>query len=67
VQFGEAGFPVLGDPTYGDLEGADPEVLPRPSLHAARLSLPSPEDGAQVTCEAPLPEDLLARLAKLRG
>jgi 23S rRNA pseudouridine1911/1915/1917 synthase len=67
VQFGEAGFPVLGDPTYGDLEGADPEVLPRPSLHAAKLSLPSPEDGAQVVCEAPLPEDLVARIAKLRG
>ena len=68
VQFGEAGFPVLGDPTYGDLEPFDlhPEALPRPALHAAKLSLPSPDDGALVTCAAPLPADLLARLAKLR-
>jgi 23S rRNA pseudouridine1911/1915/1917 synthase len=62
VQLAEAGFPVLGDAVYGAPSGA----FARQALHAARLSFPAPS-GAHVAAEAPLPEDLAAGLALLRG
>lgn len=71
-----AGFPIVGDKLYahGDdaflrfcAEGLVPElaalfVLPRHALHAARITFPHP-DGAAVTTEAPLPDDLARLLA----
>jgi 23S rRNA pseudouridine1911/1915/1917 synthase len=71
-----AGFPIVGDKlyTHGDdaflrfcNEGLVPElarlfVLPRHALHAARITFPHP-DGAALTAEAPLPEDLARLLA----
>ncbi len=62
VQLSEAGFPVLGDATYGV---ASP-VVARQALHAARLAFPSPASG-RVVVEAPLPEDLRAALAALEA
>jgi 23S rRNA pseudouridine1911/1915/1917 synthase len=69
-----AGFPIVGDKLYahGDdafmrycSDGLVPElaqlfVLPRHALHAARVTFPHP-DGAAITADAPLPDDL-ARL-----
>jgi 23S rRNA pseudouridine1911/1915/1917 synthase len=69
-----AGFPIVGDKLYGHgddaflrfcNDGLVPElarlfVLPRHALHAARITFPHP-DGAPVTAEAALPDDL-ARL-----
>ncbi len=60
VQLAEAGFPVLGDATYGV---ASP-VMARQALHAARLAFPSPV-GGQVEAVAPLPADLRAALQAL--
>jgi 23S rRNA pseudouridine1911/1915/1917 synthase len=68
-----AGFPIVGDKLYahGDdaflrfcNEGLVPElarlfVLPRHALHAARITFPHP-DGAALTVEAPLPDELCA-------
>jgi 23S rRNA pseudouridine1911/1915/1917 synthase len=60
VQLAEAGFPVLGDATYG----VPCPHLARQGLHADRLSFPSPA-GGRVAVQAPLPEDLAAALAAL--
>ena len=71
-----AGFPIVGDKLYahGDdaflrfcNEGLVPElarlfVLPRHALHAARVTFPHP-DGAAITADAPLPDDLARLLA----
>ena len=62
VQLAEAGWPVLGDATYGV---ASP-VIGRQALHAARLSFPSPL-GAQVVVLAPLPADLAAAIQTLKA
>ena len=69
VQFGEAGFPVLGDAAYGV-----PGPIARQALHAERLSLLLAAEGAgpqatpaQTTdCRAPVPDDFAAALASLR-
>ena len=60
VQLAEAGWPVLGDSTYGEPWPG----LGRQALHAVRLAFPSPVSG-QVVVEAPLPPDLAAALAAL--
>ena len=57
VQLAESGFPVLGDETYG----VPWPGLARQALHAWRISFPP-----DITCEAPLPEDLSAALEKCR-
>ena len=58
----DAGFPLIGDPTYG----AKPQSMPvcarsfaRQALHAERLTLKLP-NGRTKTFTAPWPEDLLA-------
>lgn len=60
VQLAEAGFPVLGDATYG----VPSPHLARQGLHADRLAFPSPA-GGRVEVQAPLPADLAAALAAL--
>ncbi|MBL0276318.1 MAG: RluA family pseudouridine synthase [Anaeromyxobacter sp.] len=60
VQLAEAGFPVLGDATYGVVS----PVIGRQALHAERLTFPSPA-GGRVVARAPLPADLEAALAAL--
>ena len=57
VQLAESGFPVLGDETYGVPFAG----LARPALHAWRISFPP-----DVSCEAAVPGDLAAALAKCR-
>jgi tRNA pseudouridine32 synthase/23S rRNA pseudouridine746 synthase len=65
-----AGFPLAVDPDYGEAapwRGRDGAVLlARTPLHAASLSVRHPA-GHPLTIEAPLPDDLLAALAALRG
>lgn len=63
VQLAEAGFPVLGDPTYGV---ASPAIA-RQALHAERLAFPRPADGATLEVRAPLPADLAEALRRLGG
>jgi 23S rRNA pseudouridine1911/1915/1917 synthase len=58
------GHPVAGDPEYG---GAGAFGLERQFLHAARLAFPHPVTGEPVDVSSPLPEDLAAVLASLRG
>ena len=58
VHLADAGFPVAGDGLYGG--GSGP---PRPFLHAWRLTLPHPADGALLRLEAPVPPDMAAFLA----
>jgi tRNA pseudouridine32 synthase/23S rRNA pseudouridine746 synthase len=65
-----AGHPLAFDPDYGDQvplrDAAGAVVLARTPLHAARLELAHP-DGRPLSLEAPLPADLAAALALLRG
>jgi tRNA pseudouridine32 synthase/23S rRNA pseudouridine746 synthase len=71
VHLAAEGFPLAVDPDYGDdapLVGPDGRVLlARTPLHAARLELRHPSGGAPLVLEAPLPDDLAAALAALRG
>jgi 23S rRNA pseudouridine1911/1915/1917 synthase len=70
VQLSEAGFPVLGDPTYGPKEARvhpAATALGRLALHAAALTLVGPGPGGRLSVQAPLPEDFERALALLRG
>ncbi len=59
VQLAEAGWPILGDATYGTPSPA----IGRQALHAWRLAFPRPDGGAPARVEAPLPADLQRALA----
>jgi 23S rRNA pseudouridine1911/1915/1917 synthase len=61
VQLAEAGWPVLGDATYGVASPA----LGRQALHAWTLAFPAPGTGHVVEVEAPVPADLQGALAAL--
>ncbi|MGA8892942.1 MAG: RluA family pseudouridine synthase [Anaeromyxobacteraceae bacterium] len=58
VQLAEAGWPILGDATYGR---PGPEIG-RQALHAWRLAFPRPRDGERVEVVAPVPADLAAAI-----
>jgi 23S rRNA pseudouridine1911/1915/1917 synthase len=72
VHLAARGWPIVGDPTYGDASWsrlADPGVrealraFPRQALHAVRLAFRHPLDGRQLVVEAPLPRDLESLLS----
>jgi 23S rRNA pseudouridine1911/1915/1917 synthase len=63
VHLAWVGRPVVGDPLYGRRD--DPH-RGRPALHARRLRLVHPADGAERVFESPLPDDLLALLERAR-
>jgi 23S rRNA pseudouridine1911/1915/1917 synthase len=73
VHLSAIGHPVVGDPLYGGVHRHVPADiraimrLERPFLHAARLAFTHPEDGRRMEFESPLPADLMAVLADLRG
>jgi 23S rRNA pseudouridine1911/1915/1917 synthase len=58
------GWPIVGDAIYG--RRRQPLLKSRHFLHAARLELTHPATGDQVEFEAPLPQELVAILDRLR-
>lgn len=69
VHLASRGWPIVGDPTYGEPRWVDVvdqtlkqalRAFPRQALHAWRLSFPHPVTGAPVRIEAPIPPDLQA-------
>jgi 23S rRNA pseudouridine1911/1915/1917 synthase len=70
VHAADHGWPLLGDPLYGRTPkplAAIAAGLGRQALHAALLELEHPTTGARMRFESPLPDDLVAALAQLRG
>jgi 23S rRNA pseudouridine1911/1915/1917 synthase len=62
------GYPLIGERQYVGKDAPPPPVrAPRQALHALRLGFKHPATGRAVEYESPLPPDLEARLAKLRG
>ena len=65
VHLASSGFPIVGDDKYGDfglnkaLQKADGErvALKRMFLHAYQVTFRHPDTGAQVTLNAPLPQE----------
>lgn len=78
VHMAHAGHGLIGDPTYGGRRKLSPSALPqgapeavaafpRQALHAATLGFVHPVTGEEMSFEAPLPEDMQALIAALRG
>ena len=69
VHLTSIGHPLVGDPTYGRRRSGDArlDAFPRQALHAWRLGLRHPADGAEMAWEAPLPDDFARLLESLRG
>ncbi|HLW46473.1 MAG TPA: RluA family pseudouridine synthase [bacterium] len=63
VHLAHAGHPLFGDPVYGRARA--PEIA-RQALHAARLEFMHPRTGRLVACSAPLPDDMVRLLERLR-
>lgn len=55
VHMAAIGHPLAGDWLYGT---EDRDLIPRPALHAAYLSLHHPVTGEPIECSAPLPADM---------
>ena len=78
VHMAHAGHGLIGDPVYGGRRrvtaralSADAvqnvEAFPRQALHAAELGISHPVTGEALHFEAPMPADMAALLAALRG
>jgi 23S rRNA pseudouridine1911/1915/1917 synthase len=78
VHMAYVGHGLVGDATYGGARKPSPRALgaeaaaamtafPRQALHAAELGFAHPVTGEAMAFEAPLPPDLAALLALLRG
>jgi len=65
VHLAHAGWPLLGDATYGHAPAADAPLVGH-FLHASAIDLAHPRHGAHLRIEAPLPADREATLAALR-
>jgi len=63
VHMQSIGHPIAGDPIYGLKHGVN---APRLMLHAHTLRFTQPRTGERLCVEAPLPEDFLQALIKLR-
>ncbi len=58
VRFGDVGFPLAGDETYGYKPGKFPGIHPpRVMLHAQSLGIILPVTGDPLELEAKLPDD----------
>jgi 23S rRNA pseudouridine1911/1915/1917 synthase len=71
VHLHSIGHPLIGDPVYGS--GSRKTVLPaaaqdfpRQALHAARLALIHPGNGAQLSWNSPLPADIAGLVSLLK-
>jgi 23S rRNA pseudouridine1911/1915/1917 synthase len=76
VHLASRGWPIVGDPVYGEprWQSVEDEQLrdllhafPRQALHALRLRFAHPVGGAPVEIEAPVPADLAALLDHVRA
>jgi len=67
VHLKSIGCPLAIDELYGDPKAIAPPVIERLSLHAHKLTWPSPRDGKTHTAEASLPDDYRLALDALRG
>jgi len=77
VHLAHAGYPLVGDPTYGGRRrlpaGVTAELrdalrsFARQALHAARLGLEHPQTGRRLSWEAPLPADMNGLVAALEA
>lgn len=77
VHLQHAGYPIVGDAVYGGNQRASGlsntllrarlKALPRPALHAGRLSFTHPVTGAALSFDSPLPPDLADLCDFLRG
>ena len=67
VHMAFTGYPIVSDKLYGGMEPALYELCPRQALHAYQITFRHPQTGEIVTFEAPLPPDMTALLAHLRG
>jgi 23S rRNA pseudouridine1911/1915/1917 synthase len=63
VHLRSIGHPVVGDVQYDGARQSLP--FPRPFLHAEELALAHPRTGEPLRFESPLPDDLVALLARL--
>lgn len=78
VHLAYAGHPLIGDPVYGGRRRASARALgaeaaaaadafPRQALHAAELGFRHPVTGREMSFSSPLPDDMAALEAVLRG
>lgn len=63
VHLSHIGYPVVGDHLYG---GENPWLIERQALHARYLSFYHPVSGALLEVEAPLPQDILDAIEKVK-
>lgn len=63
VHMSHIGHPIVGDVLYGE---ASVWLIERQALHARYLSFRHPVKGDHMKLEAPLPDDMLALLEKIR-
>ena len=61
------GHPVVGDPLYGGPTTVAGVEMARPFLHAALLAFDHPRTGERLRFTSPLPDDLVAVVARLEG
>lgn len=77
VHLAHCGLGLIGDPVYGGARKASARALgyaagvagvfPRQALHAAHLGFAHPADDRWLAFDSPLPDDMTALLAALRG
>ena len=68
IQAAVRGHELVGERQYtGAPSTRTGPTHPRQALHAHRLAFSHPVDGRKLTFEAPLPDDLLDLLRRLRG
>ncbi|SFC55856.1 RluA family pseudouridine synthase [Tropicimonas isoalkanivorans] len=78
VHMAYTGHGLIGDPVYGGRRklstrslgiaaASEADAFPRQALHAATLGFDHPVSGERLAFESPLPEDMDALIAKLRG
>ncbi len=75
VHLKAAGYPLVGDPVYGEARWRDQpparqavlKRFKRPALHAWRLELEHPSSSEQMCFTAPLPRDLRQLWRRLSG
>ncbi len=66
VHLAGLGYPILGDPDYFPSTVFPIIRAPRLMLHAMQLSFSHPILGTPISVEAPLPDDFLSVLSKMR-